>query len=376
MSSQERISSMRLNEINVGIVGGGHGGVAEAGHLAALGVNVYLYNRTVSHISEIQRTKTIVFHGAQSGSGRLAYAGNKLDYVVRNSKVILIILPAYAHEVILRKIRRSIADGQIVVMMPGKLGGGMLAWNMLRSSGKRISVFEAESVVVGARRTHGNKVKILGLKKRVKIGGINRGCSKEGIRDDFRYLQKLHKEFRLVSNIFQASFAEVGVVLHPVISVLNAARIENREDFLFYISGVTPSVGRLIENIDKERLMISRKYGIRSKSVYQTTKGYYHSPGDNIVELLHRTKTYRTVHAPNILNNRYLIDDVFMSLTVYQELGNLAGISTKHISALISLAEVVTGHDCSKFSRSLKGIGLNNLKYNAVKSQVKKLKIL
>lgn len=40
---------MRLDNINIGVIGGGHGGVAE-GYLSALGFNVLLYNRTAKNI--------------------------------------------------------------------------------------------------------------------------------------------------------------------------------------------------------------------------------------------------------------------------------------------------------------------------------------
>jgi len=44
---------MILDNINIGVIGDGHSGVAEAGYLSALGFNVLLYNRTVKNILKI-----------------------------------------------------------------------------------------------------------------------------------------------------------------------------------------------------------------------------------------------------------------------------------------------------------------------------------
>lgn len=45
---------MRIYNINIGVIGGGRSGIAEAGYLSALGFNVLLfnclYNRTVKNM--------------------------------------------------------------------------------------------------------------------------------------------------------------------------------------------------------------------------------------------------------------------------------------------------------------------------------------
>ena len=54
------------------------------------------------------------------------------------------------------------------------------------------------------------------------------------------------------------------VITHPAVTLTNAARIEQTGgDFLFYEEGVSDATGRLIEALDKERIAIGRKLGIR-----------------------------------------------------------------------------------------------------------------
>jgi opine dehydrogenase len=64
-------------------------------------------------------------------------------------------------------------------------------------------------------------------------------------------------------NVLQTSLQNGNPVIHPAITLLNAALIERTGgDFFFYEDGVTPAVGRLIEAVDRERISIGRALGV------------------------------------------------------------------------------------------------------------------
>jgi opine dehydrogenase len=52
-------------------------------------------------------------------------------------------------------------------------------------------------------------------------------------------------------NVIQTSLQNANPVIHPAVSLANAARIEGAGNFLFYEEGVTDSVGRMIEAVDR-----------------------------------------------------------------------------------------------------------------------------
>src|SRR5262249_33601243 len=113
------------------------------------------------------------------------------------------------------------------------------------------------------------------------------------------------------AGIFQTTLQNGNPVIHPAVTLLNAALIERTGgDFMFYEEGVTEAVGRLMKAVDDERLAIARalgvvilaepdigvKQGYMTESNYST--GYSTAPG------------FRGIKAQGELNHRYLTEDV------------------------------------------------------------------
>ena len=195
--------------------------------------------------------------------------------------------------------------------------------------------------------------------------------------DNFKIIQKKFKkaEFILVDNIMEASFSEVGCILHPVISLLNAARIEGNQSFLFYIDGVTTSVAKVIEALDHERVEIAQAYGVSVESVSETTKRYYQTPGNDIDSVLKNTYTYKDVKAPTSINNRYLVEEALVSLSSYRILARLAGIEVPVIDSIISFTKCVCSLDYQITERSLSDLGYGGYGYLQLKDAIVSLSI-
>ncbi len=59
-------------------------------------------------------------------------------------------------------------------------------------------------------------------------------------------------------SIFETGMRNLNAVEHPAQALLNAGRVEHtRGDFRFYLDGTTPSVARVIEHVDAERLKLA-----------------------------------------------------------------------------------------------------------------------
>ena len=70
-------------------------------------------------------------------------------------------------------------------------------------------------------------------------------------------------------NVLHTGLDNMGAVFHPALTLLNAGRIEStRGDFEFYIDGVTPSVARVLEVIDRERVTVASSLGIRAQTAH------------------------------------------------------------------------------------------------------------
>lgn len=357
------------NGLNISVIGGGHGGLAEAAYLSLSKFNnVILYNRTLTNI--ISENEKVEITGSLNDVAYISKTTDRLKTAIENAKVIFIILPAYAHREIIRKMKDYLIDGQIIVLMPGKLGGCLEAVNSVMDINKDVTIFETESVVVGARRLDKNQVYIHGIKHSVKLGGLNILKKISRVKESFELLKKIHPEFVLVDNVMEASFSEVGCILHPVINLLNASRIESGNNFLFYVEGVTPAVAKIINSLDSERISIADSYGISVESVSEITKRYYHSIGGEIISVLKTTDTYKDVAAPVSIDNRFFKEDVLISLGLYKDLAVLAGISVPVIDSIFTFVKNM----CPDFKeiepRNLADLGLEGYEYEKLKKNL------
>lgn len=358
--------------ITISVLGGGHGGLAEAAYLSLCGYKVTLFNRTLENILTVK--EGVELKGCLNGIAYISNVTDDLKFAVECAKVIFIVLPAYAHKDILYKMREYFIDGQILVIMPGKLGGGLEALHILKEADKNITIFETESVIVGARRLGTNHVYIHGVKHSVKIGGVNILQDRTILVEDFKLLKTIHSEFMLVSNIMEASFSEVGCVLHPVINLLNTARIESGNRFLFYVEGATLSVAKVIEALDLERIRVAHAYGISVESVSETTRRYYQSSGKNIIAVLGDTDTYKDVSSPPSIDNRFFKEDVLVSLGLYKILARLAGVDVPVVDSIVTLTECIRATD-TQASRNLASLGYEGCEYLQLRKAITSLGI-
>ena len=76
-------------------------------------------------------------------------------------------------------------------------------------------------------------------------------------------LLEVYPGLTAAESVFQTTLQNGNPVIHPAVTLLNAALIERTGgDFRFYEEGVTESVGRLIEGVDRERLAIAAALGV------------------------------------------------------------------------------------------------------------------
>ena len=121
----------------------------------------------------------------------------------------------------------------------------------------------------------------------------------------------------------------MGAIFHPALTLLNAGRIEStRGDFQFYIDGVTPSVARVLEVLDRERVTVASSLGIRAHTAMEWLKMAYDATGSDLHETIHNQPGYYGIKAPATLNHRYITEDIPMSLVPIAALGQRYGVST------------------------------------------------
>ncbi len=342
------------------VLGAGHGGMAMAGHLALLGVPVSMYNRSEPRIAPIRLTGGIELSGALDGFGPIETATTDIAAAMHEAQVLMVVVPANGHRFMAEKTAPHLVDGQIVVLNPGRTGGAFEFREVLRRYGVKADVIiaEAQTLIYAARAVNPAKVKIFGIKNTIPVAALPGQRTVEVVA----ILRSVYPQFVPGDNVLKTSLDNIGAIFHPALMVLNAARIEStRGDFQFYMEGITPSVARILEAMDKERVAVAAALGIRAMTAREWLYVAYDAAGKTLYDAVRNNPGYDGITAPSIVDHRYIWEDVPMSLVPVASLGKLLGVGTPAIDTIIHLASLLNGTDYWESGRTVGKMGLDGL---------------
>jgi opine dehydrogenase len=173
------------------------------------------------------------------------------------------------------------------------------------------------------------------------------------------------------TSVLHTGLNNMGAIFHPALTLLNAGRIEStRGEFQFYIDGVTQSVARLLEVLDRERVTVAAAVGIRARTALEWLEMAYDAAGADLHEAIHNQPGYYGIQAPPTLSHRYITEDVPMSLVPIAALGQRYGVSVRGIDSIIRLACIVHRTDYWRRGRTLDKLGIEQLSVSEVTQYV------
>lgn len=341
------------------VIGAGHGGMAMAGHLAIMGFSVNLYNRTPERLWPIKIRGGIEVIGEIQGFGKLNKVTSDIKEAISDVDCIMVVVPATAHRDIAEICAPYLSDGQIVVLNPGRTLGALEFKQVLKEKNcdRDVIIAEAQTLIYASRVMNPGQVRIFRIKNSIPVASVKA----YRIPEVLKVLNIPYPQFVPGDNIFKTSFDNIGAVFHPAITVLNTGWIENREEFQFYIQGCSPSVAKVLEKLDSERVSVAASLGIKATTAREWLYIAYDAAGKTLYQAIHANPGYRGILAPPDLNTRYINEDVPMSLVPISSLGKKFGIPTPAIDAIIHLASVISGVDYYLTGRNLDRLGIKDM---------------
>ncbi|MGC9359852.1 MAG: NAD/NADP octopine/nopaline dehydrogenase family protein [Anaerolineae bacterium] len=344
------------------VIGAGNGGKSMAAHLALLGCRVTLYNRTPENIAMIRQRGAIELEGVgcPEGTAQLANVTSDMGEAVRDAMVIHVVIPSTGHASVAKAMAPHLTDGQIVVLHPGRTGGALEVHRVLRMEGctAKVILAEAETLLYACRSDGPAQARIFRIKEAVPLAALPATKT----RTVLEALGPFMPHYVDGNTVLHTSLNNMGAIFHPALALLNAGRIEStRGEFQFYIDGVTPSVARVLDVLDRERITVAAALGVRARSAREWLKMAYNAEGETLFEAIQNQPGYRGIKAPATLNHRYIREDVPMSLVPIAELGEAYGVSVHQIRSIIQLACTIHQTDYTRRGRTLDRLGIDGL---------------
>ncbi|MDW5299574.1 MAG: NAD/NADP octopine/nopaline dehydrogenase family protein [Sedimentibacter sp.] len=356
--------------MKVAVLGSGNGAHAVAFEWGRAGHDIYMFDfeEFPKAIAAINKAGGIYSEGEMEGFQKIEYAGSDISKVVKYADLIFAVGPAYSTEPFGKACKPYVKPGQKYVICPSSCCGSIVFKNALGID------IKDESVIIAETSTLPYAVRIIGDAKIAVYNRLKGGYSVAALpakytKEIFDILVRVFDKINMAENVLKTTLANANPVIHPAVSLLNAALIERTHgDFLFYEEGVTTSVGRLIKAVDDERIAIGKQLGVtvvpdpelgmqqgyQAEATYDI--GYSKAPG------------FLGIKAQPTLNYRYFNEDAGFGLVFLIDLAKQIGVKTPVMDSVLKIVSIVMERDYkAEKARTMEKLGLEKYSLEELK---------
>ncbi len=344
--------------MNISILGAGNGGTAVAAELSHKGHEV-----TLIKTSHAMHDKNFNFLLQNGGLVNLIENGKavtaKIKHITRDisrlsqSEVVIVYIQTNYHEGLIKRIKPYLRDGQILLLNPGYLS---TAYVLKRCSDIDLTIVEAQSSFLDCRISKPGTVKIGFRNVRNPLGVYPAKRTQEA-----QYvLDQLGFPFAYLPSVIEAALHNPNLIVHTVGALMSIPRIEKTEgDYCMYHEVFTPSVWRILEALDNEKMDVLEELGSRRISYVAACK--HRNTLDDSRDAKEVFFWYAGMptraKGPTEVDSRYLSEDVPQGLVLLETLGLKLEVDTPICTAIIDMASAALDRDLRAEGRTLERLG-------------------
>lgn len=370
----------------IAVLGGGAIGKTVAADCKLAGREVRLYSRSAKAIENLDRTG-ILLDGVQrnlygferSGKAFPDVVSTDMAEVVKGAGLIVIGIPAHAHEDYLKTLVPLLEDGQVVHIYTDNY-----ASLLLRKYMKEMGC--TKKVIVGGwgSAPYGTRIETLGGYRLPHVGVKYRAITLRGAClpmtdiDDFMESTKYLPCMDAITQgngpvagdtMLDIGFSNINPVIHVPASVLGVSTMENWScifgkepgTYSLYSHGLCPSICRVQYQFYEEEIAIAKAIGVavpeysyetffsRRSVLTQEYMGLDENGKDNVVFPLDQPCDEGNT-GPDNIDHRYITEDIPVGCKIYHDLGVKFGVPTPIIDSMIVLGGAM--HETNYFEES------------------------
>lgn len=359
-------------KLKVCIIGSGNGALAAAADLTLRGhlVNFYVNGHYRHRMESLFDEQSIQLEGVgATGLAKLNKVTDDLQEALDGVDLIMPVLPAYTIVKLADELAAHLTPNARIVLAPGSTGGAMMMARRLyqKLGNNEIRISEMHSLPYAARKNGGNNGALILLEcKKLYFSTFPAKHNQEMES----LVKEIYPSIETVSDVLESSLNNGNPVSHPAPVVLNAGKIEyyNGEHY-HYREGITPSVARVNEQIDAERLAICKALGYPGiRAIDRLYEMGYAPKRETLYECYRDSDAFSPLKGPATLQDRYLVEDTKCSLVALASLGDAINVPTPVMDSVIVLASVLNNEDYTTTGCHVKDWGLENKTIEEIKA--------
>ena len=358
-----------MNDQRITVLGGGNTDFSIAANLALAGFDVLLWEHPdfAQTIAPLRDSLTIHLEGAgHTGAARLAGVTTDAADALAWSETLVCSVPSYAHAPFLDQLLPHLRPGHLLALLPGNLGALAVAEALREAGVAWVIVAESDTAPYVCRKAGPDRAVIWGT-----VTGLGIGVAPASQTDEaMPVLRALFPGARAYGSALEAGLSALNPVVHPPGVLMNAGRIErSRGEFWFYEEGVTPTVAKVIEALDRERLALGTALGLRLTPVAEAFHQAGFGPAGDLWATINGSRMLTALRAPGQVETRWLTEDIPYGLATWALLGDRLEVDTPVMDGLVTLAAAALGRDFAAETRGLGTLGVAALGLDALRDR-------
>jgi opine dehydrogenase len=348
--------------VKIAVLGGGNGAYAAAAELTEKGHEVRFWRRDAE---ALRKSKTLTLKDAD-GERIVNVASNSPDIgdAVSGAELVFMPDPAFTQPDNARRLAPHLAEGQVVFLAPGTFGSYAMT-RIIRDAGNHADFAFAETgTLPWLTRKHGPTSAAITARATRLPTGVYPAKNREPV------LSLLKKVFPVepVEDALSGALMNAGPIIHPPLILMNAGPLEHFARWDIHKEGTQPSVRRVTDALDAERVAVREALGYRAP--HFPLADHYRSDGDEWMygRRVHRKLTdSKDWHEHIVLTeHRYMLEDVAHGLAFLVSVCDWAGIACPVARGLLALGSAVVGRDLRATGRTLENLKLAGLSRDAM----------
>ena len=232
----------------------------------------------------------------------------------------------------------------------------------MRDAGNRASVSFAETgTLPWLTRKHGPfEVAITIRAKRLPVGVFPLDTAGHALDVIGRALPGLIEP---CGDALSGALMNAGPIIHPPLIIMNAGPIEHFERWDIHKEGTQPSIRRVTDALDAERIAVREALGYGAPH-FQLA---HHYASDGEIWMYGRGSHDRLTDSGDwreqlvLTEHRYMREDLRLGLSFLVSVAELAGVATPLAKSFLTIGGAICGEDFMKNGRTLASLGLGGL---------------
>lgn len=361
-----------MSEIRkVAVLGSGNGGFMCAADLGSQGYEVALFSSSSGKLDGVKKNggiEVLDIDSKPTGAfGKVALPTENIEEAIKGAQVILNPVPYFVTEKYANLVAPYLEEGQVIISL-GK-GGASLTWaKILQKAGvnKKVYLADCNTLPYGASKMGDHQVRLEARTQNLMIASFPAKDS-EYVYSVFKTLfpEKVGYTIRKGQNPIDTLLVDYNAITHTPPMICNVGRIDSGDkDFhLFGVEENTPAVCELMKRLDRERMAIGEKLGLKQYTLEEEIHmvKWNRDGVDRVLpfyEAIH-TPFLEVCEGPFTLETRHLTEDIPYGLVTFSSLGKMLGVPTPVCDSIITISEALLDRDFWSIGRTINELGIS-----------------